>query len=91
MGNIISNLVSKLLFSDQLLQRMQISKIIFTHLKSSAYGVGNIAETMKEHFASRVKTCVMNPSAKHRESLRELAKFYDRHADEDFRELSNAA
>jgi hypothetical protein len=91
MGKNITQLVSKMLFCDQILQRMSISKNIFNILKSSAYGVGGVAEAMKEHFASRIKACVLNPSSKHRESVCEIAKFYDVHAEEDLTELTDAA
>jgi hypothetical protein len=91
MGKNISQLVSKMLFSDQILQRMNISRNILSTLKSSAYGVGSIAEAMKVHFASRIKACALNPSSKHRRSVCEMAKFYDGHADDGFAELPDAA
>ncbi len=80
-----------MLHSDSVMQRISISQNILKHLRKPAYGVGRIADAVKSHFATRIKACAVNPSSKHRDSVSEIAKFYDTHADDAVRKLSEAA
>lgn len=90
MGNKITPLVSKMLFTEQLLQRIGISQQIFRLLQASAYEKSGVAKIIRNHFFARVKACALNPSSRHRKSLFEIAKFFDSHADQ-IAELSRAA
>ena len=91
MRHTITKLVNKMLFTDNVLQRISISQHILKHLRKPAYGAGRISEAVKAHFAKRVKACALHPSSHHRESVCEIAKFYDTHADEDIPPMSKAA
>ena len=91
MRHTLTQLVNNMLFSENVLQRISISQNILQHLKKPAYGVGRVADAVKAHFAKRVKACALHPSSAHRESVFEIAKFYDTHADEDIPRLSKAA
>jgi hypothetical protein len=90
MGQSITQLISKMLFTEHLSQRISISQSIFKMLHASTHKESRIAKVIRKHFKSRIKACALNPSSRHRKSLCELAKFYDAYID-DAREISKAA
>ena len=92
MGNTITQLVTKMLFAENIVKRMSISRQILKLLKKPALGANGIAAVVKAHFTSRIKACAIHPSSSHQKSIIEIAKFYDAHCEEENpKQLSDAA
>jgi len=91
MGITITNLVTAMLFSDCIIQRLDIAKSIIEQLNNHTYRSGEIANAVRAHFENRIKACAVHPSSNHHHSIFELAKFYDIHAEDFISELPEAA
>ena len=66
-----------MLGTEQLLQRISISHDILGLMQSTVYTKHGIGRILLSAFDARVKACAVNPLAHCRNSLCEMARFYD--------------
>ncbi|RZJ31985.1 MAG: hypothetical protein EOO48_00335 [Flavobacterium sp.] len=71
----LPQLVRKLLFTEHIVERLQISKVILETIHSLG-DCGQIEAAIRNQFVSLVKVCALNPTAKQRALLLEVATFY---------------
>ena len=90
MQTYLPQLVRKLLFTEHILDRLQISKTILETIETAG-DCGQIEVTLRNHFASLVKVCALNPTASQRIMLLDLANFYAENYIEHAYELPIAA
>ena len=76
--NAITSLVTQLFSSDNLLERMEISRRIFAIDKADTESDA-MEEILRNHFFSRVKVCALHPNSKQRRALVRLIKFYEQY------------
>lgn len=74
----ITRQIYKLLATDNLPQRIDISIAVFRML-GTVGDYGSVEPVMRKHLADRVKVCIFNPVSPHGVVLSLLANFYDRH------------
>jgi hypothetical protein len=73
----LTHFVHQLLHSENISDRMDISRTIFKFLASPPEGYEEMQTKMQEKFIPRVKACVMHPASKERFVIADIATIYD--------------
>jgi hypothetical protein len=77
MDNTLTYFVHQLLHTENISDRMEISRTIFKFLASPSEGFDKMHPKTEEKFMDRVKVCVLNVTSKERFVIADLAKAYD--------------
>jgi hypothetical protein len=73
----LTHFVHQLLLTENISDRMEISKAIFKFLTSPPSGYEKMQPLMMEKFIPRVKVCVLNTTSKERFVVIDIAGRYD--------------